>query len=101
MFVDTDFESFTLTLLLTDLLSTTVLLTFKLLLLLTLVLFTVLVLVEALFVSTRVFESYVVCDKTDIEDITKSEPRMNFFILLPFVEMGLLTYLGSYSMLAL
>jgi hypothetical protein len=45
---------------LTDLLSTTVLFKLLLTLLLTLLLLTVLVLVDALFVSTRVLESYTV-----------------------------------------
>jgi hypothetical protein len=54
-----------------DLLSTFVLLTFKLLLLLTLLLLTVLVDVELLFVSTNVFESYVVCACDTPQNITK------------------------------
>ena len=58
--VDVDVEVLMLVFVLTDLLSTTVLLTFKLLLLLVLLLLTVLVLVDALFVSTKVLESYTV-----------------------------------------
>jgi hypothetical protein len=77
---------FTLVLVLTlvDALLTLVLLVLTVVAVLLLFVFTVLVDVEELFVSTKVFESYVVC-ATDDKDMTKSTIAVNFLIIyFPF-----------------
>lgn len=78
-----DVLAFTLLLLFVEILLTSVLLMLVIVPEFTLLVLTVLVLVELLFVSTRVFESYVVC-ATEIDvAITKSTIIGNFFSIFP------------------
>ena len=88
--VDVDVDVLMLLFVLTDLLSTTVLLTFKLLLLLVLLLLTVLVLVDALFVSTKVLESYTVA-VCELAPPTTAAKRIVKVIFLMFVIAYLLS----------